>query len=189
VESTTLLLRRIWQGDSRARDQLVGYYLPIVKRLAHGRLPARARGLVGTDDLVSITLEKALRHIDTFQPRREGAFLAYLRTILVNEIRSQVRRANVRPISGELDSDLPSHGESPLEKLVGLELMERYESALEQLTPEQKEAVIMRIEMGCSHQEVADALGAPSPDAARMLVTRALALLAQRLRDDSPENN
>lgn len=184
MESTTLLLRRIWQGDSRAREQLVASYLPILKRLAHGRLPAGARGLVGTDDLVSITLEKAIRHIDTFEPRREGAFLAYLRQILLNEIRSQIRHANVRPVAGELDSGIPSNGSSPLEELVGRELIERYESALEKLTPEQREAVIMRIEMGLSHQEVADALGAPSPDAARMIVARALARLAEELRDD-----
>jgi DNA-directed RNA polymerase specialized sigma24 family protein len=63
-------------------------------------------------------------------------------------------------------------------------LIERYESALERLTPEQREAVIMRIEMGLSHQEVADALGAPSADAARMIVARALAHLAEELRDD-----
>jgi len=184
VESTTLLLRRIWQGDSRARERLVAYYLPILKRLAHGRLPASARGLVGTDDLVSITLEKAIRHIDTFEPRREGAFLAYLRQILLNEIRSQVRHAKVRPIAGELEDDLPADGVSPLEELVGRELMERYESALQKLTPEQREAVILRMEMGRSHQEVADALGAPSPDAARMIVARALARLAEELRDD-----
>jgi DNA-directed RNA polymerase specialized sigma24 family protein len=42
----------------------------------------------------------------------------------------------------------------------------------------------MRIEMGLSHQEVADALGAPSADAARMIVARALARLAEELRDD-----
>jgi RNA polymerase sigma factor (sigma-70 family) len=184
VESTTLLLRRIWQGDSRAREQLVVHYLPILKRLAHGRLPASARGLVGTDDLVSITLEKAIRRIDTFEPRREGAFLAYLRQILLNEIRSQIRHAKARPVAGELDTDLSANGKSPLEELVGLELIERYESALERLTPEQREAVIMRIEMGLSHQEVADALGAPSPDAARMIVARALARLAEELRDD-----
>lgn len=184
MESTTRLLRRIWQGDRRAQEQLVVHYLPILKRLAHGRLPAGARGLVGTDDLVSITLEKAIRHIDTFEPRREGAFLAYLRQILLNEIRSQIRHAKARPVAGELDTDLSSNGKSPLEELVGRELMERYESALERLTPEQREAVILRIEMGLSHQEVADALGAPSPDAARMIVARALARLAEDLRDD-----
>jgi RNA polymerase sigma-70 factor (ECF subfamily) len=183
VESTTLLIRRIWQGDPRAREQLIRSYFPIVKRMAHGRLPARARGLVGTDDIVSITLTKALQHIDTFQPRREGAFLAYLRQILLNEIRSQIRHANVRPIAGELDEGLPADGASPLEELVGRDLMERYESALDQLTPEQRQAVVLRIEMGFSHQEVADALGAPSPDAARMIVARALARLAELLRE------
>jgi RNA polymerase sigma-70 factor (ECF subfamily) len=154
--------------------------------MAHGRLPARARGLVGTDDIVSITLTKAMQHIDSFQPRHEGAFLDYLRKILLNEIRSQIRHANVRPIAGELDDALPGNGASPLDLLVGSDLMERYDEALSRLTPEQRQAVILRIEMGFSHQEVADALGAPTPDAARMIVARALARLAELLPDEGP---
>jgi RNA polymerase sigma-70 factor (ECF subfamily) len=59
--------------------------------------------------------------------------------------------------------------------------MERYEEALGALDERQREAVILRIEFGYSHEEVAEALGAPSANAARMIVTRALVRLSELL--------
>ena len=183
-----MLLRRIWRGDARARDQLAQAYLPVVKRLAHGRLPGWARGLGDTDDVVSTTMEKALRNIETFEPRREGAFLSYLRQILFNEIGMQIRRAKARPVTEELDEQVASIEPSPLEALLGRELMERYEFALDRLTPEQKEALILRIEMGLPYRMIAEALGTSSPDAARMLVARAMVRLERELRDDKADS-
>jgi DNA-directed RNA polymerase specialized sigma24 family protein len=61
------------------------------------------------------------------------------------------------------------------------ELLERYDRALDRLETEAREAVIARIEMGCSYAEIALALGKPSPDAARMTVSRALLKLAEEM--------
>lgn len=156
--------------------------------MAHGRLPANARGLVDTDDLASVTVTQGLSHIDTFEPKREGAFLAYLRKILLNRIRDEIRRARVRPAGDTIDETIPMDGASPLEEVLGHESLERYEAALERLNPEQREAVILRLEMGLSHQEIADALGAPSYDAGRMYVARALLRLAEELKEEPPSS-
>lgn len=88
LESTATLLARVREGDAGARDRLCGQYLPILMRWAHGRLPPVARDLAETADLVQVTLVKALNAVDRFQPRHEGAFLAYLRTALLNVVRS-----------------------------------------------------------------------------------------------------
>jgi RNA polymerase sigma factor (sigma-70 family) len=189
VDSTTVLLRRIRQGDTRAREELARSYLPVVKRLAHGRIPPSARGLVDTNDIVSVALRKAIDHIEGFEPRREGAFLAYLRRIVFNEIRTEIRRAKVRPGGGELDSDHASHDPSPLDRLIGSELMNRYEAALEHLTPLQRSATILRIEYGLGYREIADEMDLDSPDAARMQVARALARLAKLLRVDRADGD
>jgi len=39
--------------------------------------------------------------------------------------------------------------------------------------------VVARLELGCSYQEIADLLAKPTPDAARMVVGRALTKLAR----------
>lgn len=184
MDSTTVLLSRIRQGDDRARDELARAYLPVLRRLAHGRLPPSARGLVDTGDVVSSSLQKALAHLDQFEKRHEGAFLAYLRQILLNEIRTEIRRAKTRPAGSELDTRHASSAPSPLEALVGSELLDRYEAGLEKLTPEQRQAVVLRIEFGMRYREIAEKLELPSEDAARMLVARALARLARELSDE-----
>ena len=70
---------------------------------------------------------------------------------------------------------------TPLEATVSRENLERYEAALSRLRPEDREAIVMRVELGLSHEEIARALGKPSPDAARMAVSRALVRLAEDL--------
>lgn len=59
--------------------------------------------------------------------------------------------------------------------------MGRYEAALARLEPEEREAIVGRIELGCPYAELAEALGKPSADAARMTVSRALLRLAEEM--------
>jgi RNA polymerase sigma-70 factor (ECF subfamily) len=178
-EATAVLLDRARRGDGGARDQLAARFLPLLQRWAHGRLPPPARGAVDTDDLVQVTLIKALAHLDSFEPEREGAFLAYLRRILLNQLRDELRRA--RPGREEIAEHLPDRAPSVVEKAIGREVLERYEAALGELDERQREAVILRLEFDYSHEEVAQAVGCPSANAARMLVSRALLRLAEIL--------
>ena len=105
-EPTVALIRRIRDGDGGARDVLLKRYLPVLRRWAHGRLPASARDLSDTDDLVQVTLLRALKNIDEFDARHTGSFLAYLRQILLNHVRDELRRQQRRPGGAELDTEL-----------------------------------------------------------------------------------
>jgi len=127
---------------------------------------------------VQNTVVRALNHLDRFEPRREGSFLAYLRQILVNQIRDEARRASSRPVRAELSEDLPAAGLSPLEEAIGRDDVELYEAALAKLAPPQREAIVLRVELGFSYDEVARSLGRQSPNAARMLIARAMVRLA-----------
>jgi len=179
VESTASLLALARAGDQRARGRLVARYLPSLRRWAHGRLPVGARDLVDTDDLVQITLVRALNRLEGFEPRREGAFLAYLRTILVNQIRDQARRAGRNPGREALSEAILDPARTPLEEIIGRETLESYERALAWLTSQQREAVVLRVELEFSYPEIAEALGSPSANAARMLVARAFVRMAE----------
>jgi RNA polymerase sigma-70 factor (ECF subfamily) len=181
-ETTASLLKKVRGGDQSARERLMTRCLPALQRWAHGQLPRSARDVVDTNDLVQETLTKALGRIGEFEPRREGAFLAYLRQILLNKIRKQVRRASRNPQMVELPDDVDHGGPSPLEEILGLEALQAYESTLATLPAELQEAITLRIELRFSHQQVAEALGYPSADAARMQVARAVMRLAEAMR-------
>lgn len=181
-ESTATLLSRVREGDDQARERLCGEYLPILMRWAHGRLPAAARDLNETADLVQVTLLRALGSLDRFESRHEGAFLAYLRTALLNVMRTEIersQRSSRRLPLDDLDAELA--GDSLLAREVGPDLLWDYERALADLSPDWREALILRLEFGFSFEEVAVAMARPSADAARMLVHRALAALSERL--------
>lgn len=182
LETTALLLDRARAGDEAARNRLFARYLPVLSRWAHERLPRGARDLAETGDIVQTTLIRALRHVDRFESRGEGAFLGYLRQILLNAIRDEIRRTSRRGVREPVDGALPDPGPSALEALLGRETLGRYEAGLARLSPAQREGVILKLELGFSNPEIADALGR-SVDAARMLVARALVQLAEHMRE------
>lgn len=187
MDSTANLLRRIHAGDDRARDLLYRRYFPVVKRLARGKVPGRARPLVDTDELAQRTMFAAFTHVDTFEDRHEGAFLAFLRKVLHNKIRDVARLAN--PELVEVDGGIPHGGPSPLEDLIGKQRLEAYYRALEHLGEQQRQAVTLRLEAGYTYDEIAAAVECPSANAARMLIGRALARMAVIMSDhmDDPE--
>jgi RNA polymerase sigma-70 factor (ECF subfamily) len=176
------LLERARHGDEGATDALAARWLPRLQRWATGRLPTWARDLAETQDLVQESVFQAFKRIDGFEVRGDGALQAYLRQAVLNRIRMEIRRVGRRPAASELDPNLTSDDPSPLELAVGRELVERYEIALARLKPEDREAIIGRIEMGLSNEDLADALDKPSPNAARMAVERALVRLAKEMR-------
>ena len=71
--------------------------------------------------------------------------------------------------------------ESPLEQAIGREAVERYERALQRLTPDEREVIIARVEQGYSYEELAEALGKPTSEAARKAARRALLRLAAEM--------
>jgi len=182
LESTRNLFGRMHSGDASARDTLLRRYLPILRRMAHGRLPHSARGVTDTDDLVQVTLVSALSHVEQFEPRRSGAFHAYLRQILSNKVVDVVRQIRRRPEHELIPETIADEGPSPLIEILGKEKFAAYEAALEALNPVQREAVIMRVEMGFTYPEIAMEIGSPSPNAVRMLIQRALVTMTKAMK-------
>ncbi len=177
------LLARVRAGDEAATNHLLRQYGPLLQRWAHGRLPSTARGLVATEDLVQVTLIRVLRQIEGFDSRHPGAFLAYLRQTLLNQMRNEIRRANRRPAGPPVSNEEPDLGLSAIEECIGGEALAAYEEALANLPHQQRAAVIMRLELDCKHREIAEALDCPTPNAARMLVSRGLTRLAELMRE------
>jgi RNA polymerase sigma-70 factor (ECF subfamily) len=184
TETTQTLVRLAADGNRDAADALFVRYAPAIRRWAHGRLPGWARDIADTNDLVQDTLLQTFRNLSRFDYRGEGSLHAYLRQGVLNGIREELRRHARRPGQDPLDSGMQDDGTSPLDAAVGQETVARYESALAALSTEAREAIVARLELGMTHQEIADALGKPSADAARMTVARAMVQLARGMDRD-----
>ena len=182
-ESSVNLIRRAQDGDSEALERLLTRYLPRLQRWASGRLPSSARGMADTQDLVQEALIGTVRNLKDFNHQGEGALQAYLRQAVMNRVRDEIRRHATRPSGEEVVDALEDPGPSPLESAMGRETFARYDKALLVLEAMEREAVVARLELGCSYQEIADLLAKPTPDAARMVVGRALTKLARLMAD------
>jgi len=184
VETTMDLLAQMKQGDDAALDAIFQRSIPPLQRWAHGRLPRSSRGALDTADLVQDTVISALRHLDRFEARRQGALQAYLRQAIANRIRDEIRKVQSRPVVQDPVSGIVDAAPSPLEHVIGRERLERYEKALAQLLPAEREAIIARLELQQSYEEVALALGKPTAGAARMAVTRAVRHLVAAMNEN-----
>jgi RNA polymerase sigma-70 factor (ECF subfamily) len=181
-EPTIELVVKARDGNREAVEALLQRCLPQLRRWAHGRLPAAARGSLDTGDLVQETVLHVLRRLDHFEPRHVGAMQAYLRQSVINRIRDEVRKIGRQPAPDELPEDLASDLTSPLEAAVQSEAYERYRDALTQLNTRDREMIVARIEAQWSLAEIAQRFGIRTPDAARMAISRALRKLTERLR-------
>ena len=181
VESTFHLLERARSGDQAAAERLFARHLRPLRRWASGRLPRWARDMADTDDLVQETLLQTFKRIGQFEARGPGALYAYLRQAVLNRIREELRRKGRRPDGTGLTGLEAERHLSPLEQAIGSEAIERYEAALARLRPEEQETIIGRVELGYTYEELAEALGKPTPDAARKAAQRALIRLAEEM--------
>ena len=183
--STFDLIDRARAGDQGAIERLFARHLKPLQRWTRGRLPHWARDLADTEDLVQDVLLQTFKRIDNFEVRRVGALQAYLRQAVVNRIRDELRRRARHPEATDLEGLALESSPSPLEEAIGREAVERYQRALQRLKPEEREAIIGRLEMGYSYDELAQVLEKPSAEAARKTAQRALVRLAEEMKREA----
>jgi len=78
-----------------------------------------------------------------------------------------------------LPAELPNLQVNPEFEAIGAQTLGAYEHALHSMGVEDRELVIMRVELGLSNEEIAIASSAPSINAGRMRLARALVRLAE----------
>lgn len=186
AESSYELIRRAQDGDSAALNALIARYLPRLQRWASGRLPRYARVMSDTDDLVQEALVGTFKNLGKFEQRGEWALQAYLRQAVTNRIRDELRRVENQRNRRQEAQDVATTEASPLELALGAQLFARYDAALGKLTEIEREAVIARMELGCSYAEVAALVEKPTANAARVMVARTLEKMATMMRQPSP---
>ena len=79
--------------------------------------------------------------------------------------------------------DLRAKISTPLELAIGRETIERYESAWMRLSPVDREAVTMRVDLDFTYPQIANALGNLSANAVRMRIIRAILRLAEMIHE------
>ena len=180
-EPTMELLLKAQAGDVGAVEAILERSLPRLRRWAHGRLPAVARGHLDTNDVIQDAVFQVLRRIDVFEPRHVNAMQAFLRRTVTNRICDEMRRLSRHPRPIALVDDQPGDGISPQEAAIQAETYQRYRDTLPRLRPRDRALVIARIELQWSYADIAQRFRMTTDAAARMAARRALRRFAIEL--------
>jgi len=184
-EKTIVLFAKSQSGNRAASEELYRRLIPRLERFAHGRIQSALRSVTDTQEIVQDTLVRSLPRLSRFKPRHEGALMQYLKQALLNRIRDLSRRGR-RAASLEDESQVVSRdGFSPVERMVGDEMLSRFEQALSRLNEDQRIAVSLHVEMGYTLEELATALER-TPEAARKVLFRGLRNVAAFMQVSSP---
>ena len=125
----------------------------------HAIARRHARDPYATDDIVQETYLRAFAAFDSY---RGESIRGWLAAICLNVVREQARRRRARPVE-ILNDHLPAAEiDDPAFTVVAArEDQRRVARALEQLSPEQREAIILVDIASLTHRETADVLGCP----------------------------
>ena len=175
------VVRRACQGDKDAQDAVFREYAAPLERFASGRLPAYARGMTDTQDVVQDVFVNTARQLTRIDVRDDGALLAYLRRAVRHRIIDEIRRVTRRPVAAALPEDCPAPDLSPLERAIRSQNDRRIDHALCELNTRDRLIVVLRLRRGLSYAEIGFRIGAPTGNAARVAVRRAVVRLAEIL--------
>jgi RNA polymerase sigma-70 factor (ECF subfamily) len=165
------------QGDVRATDQLLRYLRPLVVKYCRARV---GRSATTADDVAQDVCLAVLTALPNY--REQGRpFLAFVYGIAAHKVADAHRAAgrNKAESMWELP-DGPQHAPGPEQRALQGELSGELGELLRTLPAKQREIVVLRVVVGLSAEETAEAVGS-TPGAVRVAQHRALATMRKAL--------
>ena len=143
------VVRDVLAGDRDAYRLLVRRYADVL----HGH----ALRMVGSQDVAADMVQQAFvqgykKLASCRNPDQVGGWLF---RILANRCRDHLRSPRRRDIPLQVLPDIPERRSDPSDEAARAEIRGRLQAALERLTPEQREAFVMRHLEGLSYEEIA----------------------------------
>jgi RNA polymerase sigma-70 factor, ECF subfamily len=160
-------------GDRSAREQLLTEIHPLVLRYCRGRL-GRQETVIGSADDVAQEICLAVVNALGGYTVKGLSFRAFVYGIAAHKVTDAFRaigRNRTEPMADLPDAPTPQ--DNPEQQALAVELAQRLGGLLHQLTPRQREVLILRVAVGLSAEETAAAVGS-TPGAVRVTQHRAL---------------
>lgn len=171
-------------GDARARDDLLALIHPLVLRYCRARL-GRQESLMGSaDDVAQDVCMAVVGALPNYQ-LKGLSFRAFVYGIAGHKVTDAFRaigRNRAEPVADLPDGPVTADG--PEHRLLAAEMSARLGRLLAHLTPRQREVLVLRLAVGMSAEETAQAVRS-TPGAVRVTQHRALGRLRKILLGES----
>ncbi len=162
MEQDQELVRRCLDGENPAWEGLVRAHSRKVYNLCY-RFTGRIQDAEDLTQEVFIKVFQTLRSYDSAQ----GTFSTWLNRVARNHLVDHYRRTRKDRVTSSLDDDstplpeLPSTRPAPTASVESRERRELLQTALDQMSPDLREAVVLRDLQDLDYQEIAQVLGVP----------------------------
>lgn len=188
------LARRAAAGDSEAQGLVLEPFLGPLRAFIRVQAGPQIRAHESVSDLVQSVCREVLQDLGTVELRDETALRRWLFTTAERKLIDRARRYGAEKRGGgrrelRLDSwSDPDPGAlgcytrlvGPIDQAIAAETQARIESALQELSEEDRRVILLTRIQEMSHTEAAKQLGR-TEGATRVLLFRALARLAKKL--------
>ncbi|MBV8932447.1 MAG: sigma-70 family RNA polymerase sigma factor [Kutzneria sp.] len=167
-------------GDRRAMECVLASVRPLVMRYCRARVGRQERSFASADDVAQEVCLAVLTALPGYRDQGRP-FLAFVYGIAAHKVADAhraVARNRSEPVSEVPDG--PAAGAGPEQHAMQGELSDRMAQLLRALPAKQREIVLLRVVVGLSAEETADAVGS-TPGAVRVAQHRALARLRKTL--------
>jgi RNA polymerase sigma-70 factor, ECF subfamily len=163
-------------GDRLAVDRLLGYVRPLVVRYCRARVGRQERSFASADDVAQEVCLAVLTALASYRDQGRP-FLAFVYGIAAHKVADAHRAAarnRAEPVAEVPDE--PELEAGPEQRAMRDETTARMAELLQVLPAKQREILVLRVVVGLSAEETADAVGS-TPGAVRVAQHRALARL------------
>ena len=200
IDKTQHLVALAKEGDPSALNQLCSIYGERVRRIIRFRMDRKLRPKFDSVDVVQDALILALGGLEGFTYKNEGDFLRWLSRIAENRLGDILDRfhAGKRDIRKEIPFKKrgastegvftgpadPMGMTTPSVIVTRKEEFDALEKAMDALSPELREVIVLTRIEGLSYRDAGERLG-KSSDAVRRLVLRAMVALTSAFENDS----
>jgi len=189
AQVAALLVRRCVSGDAAAWEEIVQKYHRRIYNICY-------RFAGSTDDAQDLTQEvfiKMYRTLNSYDVGR-GAFMTWVTTMTRNLLVDHFRKTKQERLTDSLDTTasdhedampmserIPDHGPAPDSRVQSREAGDTVHQALQKLSPELREAVILRDLQDMDYKEIATVLKVPE-GTVKSRINRGRAELARLLQ-------
>ncbi|MFC9433315.1 sigma-70 family RNA polymerase sigma factor [Nocardia sp. NPDC057030] len=168
-------------GDRNAITEIVRIVHPLVRRYCGARLGNTAHLQVTADDVVQEILIATVNAIPRYRDQGKS-FLAFVYGIAANKVADAFRRSQQHPAYPMAEMpDTASTEAGPEEWALAHERRAATKELMKILAPAHREVLVMRIVLGWSAAQTAEAIGT-SPGVVRVMQHRALNKLRAELK-------
>ncbi|MFI9009677.1 sigma-70 family RNA polymerase sigma factor [Actinosynnema sp. NPDC053489] len=170
------------RGDRRAVEALLAEIRPVVVKYCRARIGQGQRSSASAEDVAQEVCLAVLKALPNY--REQGRpFLAFVYGIAAHKV-ADAHRASARNRAESVPElpDSPGVEPGPEQRALQGELSERMGRLLDVLPDRQREILVLRVVLGMSAEETAEAVGS-TPGAVRVAQHRALARLRKAMEE------